>query len=67
MCSELSGTSNIKSNVRWAAPEIFKLPENKESMTPVKPPSDVYSFGCIIFQVCRIRRRVDLWLRSRRL
>lgn len=67
MCSELLGTSNIKSNVRWAAPEIFKLPENKESMTPVKPPSDVYSFGCIIFQVCRIRRRVDLWLRSRRL
>lgn len=56
MCSELSGTSNIRSNVRWAAPEIFKLPENKESMTLVKPPSDVYSFGCIILQVMTGRR-----------
>lgn len=51
MCSELSGTSNIRSNVRWAAPEIFKLPENGQSLTPVKPPSDVYSLGCIILQV----------------
>jgi serine/threonine protein kinase len=56
MCSEISGTSNIRSNVRWAAPEIFKLPENKESLTPIKPPSDVYSFGCIILQVMTGRR-----------
>lgn len=51
MCSELSGTSYIRSNVRWAAPELFEVPENEESLSPPKPASDIYSFGCIMLQV----------------
>ncbi|KAG1798760.1 kinase-like domain-containing protein, partial [Suillus variegatus] len=50
MCSELSGTSYIRSNVRWAAPELFEVPESEESLTP-QPASDIYSFGCIMLQV----------------
>ncbi|KAG2140926.1 kinase-like domain-containing protein [Suillus bovinus] len=50
MCSELSGTSYIRSNVRWAAPELFEVPENEESLAP-QPASDIYSFGCIMLQV----------------
>ncbi|KAG1906272.1 kinase-like domain-containing protein [Suillus fuscotomentosus] len=46
MCSELCGTSYIRSNVRWAAPELFEVPENLPNSA-----SDVYSFGCIMFQV----------------
>ncbi|KAJ8590697.1 kinase-like protein [Rhizopogon salebrosus TDB-379] len=41
MCSELGGTSFIKSNV----------PENEDSLPPPKPESDIYSFGCIMLQV----------------
>ncbi|KAG1730474.1 kinase-like domain-containing protein [Suillus lakei] len=51
MCSELSGTSYIRSNVRWAAPELFEMPENEESLSIPKPASDIYSFGCIMLQV----------------
>lgn len=51
MCSELSGTSYIRSNVRWAAPELFEMPENEESLASPKPASDIYSFGCIMLQV----------------
>ncbi|KAG1805813.1 kinase-like domain-containing protein [Suillus subaureus] len=51
MCSELSGTSYIRSNVRWAAPELFEVAENEEPSTPPQPASDIYSFGCIMLQV----------------
>ncbi|KAG2118241.1 kinase-like domain-containing protein [Suillus cothurnatus] len=52
MCSKLSGTSYIRSNVRWAAPELFEPPENEESPTPPpQPAGDIYSFGCIMLQV----------------
>ncbi|KAG1721982.1 kinase-like domain-containing protein [Suillus paluster] len=51
MCSELSGTSYIRSNVWWAAPELFEVPENEESLTSPKPASDIYSLGCIMLQV----------------
>jgi serine/threonine protein kinase len=51
MCSELSGTSRMGSNVRWAAPELFEAPENEESSTPPQPAGDIYSFGCIMLQV----------------
>ncbi|KAG2041331.1 kinase-like domain-containing protein [Suillus americanus] len=51
MCSEISGTSYIRSNVRWAAPELFEVPENEESLPTPQPASDIYSFGCIILQV----------------
>ncbi|KAG1749419.1 kinase-like domain-containing protein [Suillus lakei] len=37
--------------VRWAAPELFEVPENEESLSPPKPASDIYSFGCIMLQV----------------
>ncbi|KAG2088073.1 kinase-like domain-containing protein [Suillus discolor] len=50
MCSELSGTSYIRSNVRWAAPELFEVSENEESLTP-QSASDIYSLGCIMLQV----------------
>ncbi|KAG2118261.1 kinase-like domain-containing protein [Suillus cothurnatus] len=52
MCSELSGTSYIRSDVRWAAPELFEPPENEESSTPPpQPAGDIYSFGCVMLQV----------------
>jgi len=50
LCSELHGTSYIRSNVRWAAPENFEVPEDEESWSP-KLASDIYSFGCIMLQV----------------
>ncbi|KAJ8591220.1 kinase-like protein [Rhizopogon salebrosus TDB-379] len=51
ICSELSGTSYIRSNVRWAAPENFIIPEDEESASSPQLPSDIYSFGCIMLQV----------------
>ncbi|KAG1737450.1 kinase-like domain-containing protein [Suillus lakei] len=50
MCSELSDVSYIRSNVRWAASELFDVPENEECLTPM-PASDIHAFGCIILQV----------------
>ncbi|KIK36297.1 hypothetical protein CY34DRAFT_26385 [Suillus luteus UH-Slu-Lm8-n1] len=41
-CSDLNGTSYIRSNMRWTAPEL--------SISP-KLESDIYSFGCITYQV----------------
>jgi serine/threonine protein kinase len=54
MCSELGGTSYIRSNVRWAAPESFEIPEGEDLLPSPKPASDIYSFGCIMLQVCRL-------------
>ncbi|KAG1737455.1 kinase-like domain-containing protein [Suillus lakei] len=51
MCPESPNTSYLRSNVRWAAPELFDVPENEEPSTPPEPASDIYSFGCIMFQV----------------
>jgi len=51
ICSELGGTSYIRSNVRWSAPEFFEVPENEDSSPPPKPESDIYSLGCIMLQV----------------
>ncbi|KAG1872841.1 kinase-like domain-containing protein, partial [Suillus tomentosus] len=50
MCYELSGTSYMRSNVRWAVTELFEVPESEESLTP-QAASDIYSFGCIMLQV----------------
>ncbi|KAG1808947.1 kinase-like domain-containing protein [Suillus subaureus] len=50
-CAELHGTSYIRSNVRWAAPENFQVPEDDESMSSPQLVSDIYSFGCIMLQV----------------
>jgi serine/threonine protein kinase len=52
LCAELHGTSYIRSNVRWAAPENFQVPEDDESITSPQLASDIYSFGCIMLQVC---------------
>ncbi|KAG1798754.1 kinase-like domain-containing protein [Suillus variegatus] len=50
-CAELHGTSYIRSNVRWAAPENFQVPEDEESISLPQLASDIYSFGCIMLQV----------------
>ncbi|KAG1884258.1 kinase-like domain-containing protein [Suillus subluteus] len=50
-CAELHGTSYIRSNVRWAAPENFQVPEDDESISSPQSASDIYSFGCIMLQV----------------
>lgn len=51
MCPESPNTSYLRGSVRWAAPELFDVPEDEESSIPPKPASDIYSFGCIMFQV----------------
>jgi serine/threonine protein kinase len=51
LCAELHGTSYIRSNVRWAAPENFQVPEDNESISSPQLASDIYSFGCIMLQV----------------
>ncbi|KAG2339254.1 kinase-like protein [Suillus weaverae] len=50
-CSDLNGTSYIRSNVRWAAPELFEVPDTENAPSSPKLESDVYSFGCIAYQV----------------
>jgi len=50
-CSDLNGTSYIRSNVRWAAPELFEVPDTEDAPGPPKLASDIYSFGCIAYQV----------------
>ncbi|KAG2140933.1 kinase-like domain-containing protein [Suillus bovinus] len=51
LCAELHGTSYIRSNVRWAAPENFEVPEDDKSTSLPQLASDIYSFGCIMLQV----------------
>ncbi|KAG1778252.1 kinase-like domain-containing protein, partial [Suillus placidus] len=50
-CSDLNGTSYIRSNVRWAAPELFEVPDTENASSSPKLESDIYSFGCIVYQV----------------
>jgi hypothetical protein len=52
-CSDLNGTSYIRSNVRWAAPALFEVPDTADVPSLPKIASDIYSFGCIAFQVCQ--------------
>ncbi|KAG2118256.1 kinase-like domain-containing protein [Suillus cothurnatus] len=50
-CSDLNGTSYIRSNVQWAAPALFEVPDTADVPSLPKIASDIYSFGCIAFQV----------------
>ncbi|KAG2348240.1 kinase-like protein [Suillus weaverae] len=50
-CSDLNGTSYIRSNVRWAALELFEVLDTKNAPSSPKLESDIYFFGCIAYQV----------------
>jgi len=50
-CADLNGTAYIRSNVRWAAPELFEVPDTDDACSSPKLESDIYSFGCIAYQV----------------
>ncbi|KAG0694130.1 kinase-like protein, partial [Suillus ampliporus] len=47
-------TSSIKGNIRWAAAELFEVPEDdeeEEAQTSLSTECDIYSFGSITLQV----------------
>ncbi|KAG1897321.1 kinase-like domain-containing protein [Suillus fuscotomentosus] len=44
-------TSALNGTVRWIAPELLAIPEEEGAITIPTSNSDVYSFGCIFFQV----------------
>jgi len=52
--AEFQGTSYamscMRGSVRWAAPELYRLQEPNVS-PPASTHSDIYSFGCVMFQV----------------
>jgi hypothetical protein len=46
-------TSSIRGNIRWAAAELFEVPEDDEieAAVSLSTECDIYSFGSIILQV----------------
>jgi serine/threonine protein kinase len=46
-------TSSIKGNIRWAAAELFDVPEDEddEASASLSIECDIYSFGSIVLQV----------------
>jgi hypothetical protein len=46
-------TSNIRGNIRWAAAELFEVPEGDEedAALTLSTECDIYSFGSIFLQV----------------
>ncbi|KAG1872833.1 kinase-like domain-containing protein [Suillus tomentosus] len=55
-CSDLTWISHIRSNVRWAAPELFEVSHAEDASSSPKLESDIYSFGCIAYQVLSGKR-----------
>ncbi|OAX35014.1 hypothetical protein K503DRAFT_773938, partial [Rhizopogon vinicolor AM-OR11-026] len=52
-------TSTIKGNIRWAAAELFEVPEDDEedgAAVSLSTECDIYSFGSIVLQVltCKV-------------
>ncbi|OJA09394.1 hypothetical protein AZE42_06563 [Rhizopogon vesiculosus] len=52
-------TSTIKGNIRWAAAELFEVPEQDEeheAVVSLSTECDIYSFGSITLQVltCKV-------------
>jgi hypothetical protein len=50
-------TSSIRGNIRWAAPEVFEVPEDHDEDKTVVSLSiecDIYSFGSIALQVSNL-------------
>ncbi|KAG2096328.1 uncharacterized protein F5147DRAFT_818452 [Suillus discolor] len=50
-CSDLTWISHFGSSVRWAAPELFEVLDVEDASSSPKLESDIYSFGCIAYQV----------------
>ncbi|KAG1749422.1 kinase-like domain-containing protein [Suillus lakei] len=44
-------TSALSGTVRWIAPELLAIPEDEGTIMIPTSNSDIYSFGCIFFQV----------------
>jgi serine/threonine protein kinase len=65
--AEFQGTSYamscMRGSVRWAAPELYRLQEPNISPA-ASTHSDVYSFGCVMFQVSKIEKLYSLVLPS---
>jgi hypothetical protein len=59
-------TSSIRGNVRWAAAELFDVPEDGENEAAVclSTECDIYSFGSIALQVSDLilKRKVSFTL-----
>jgi serine/threonine protein kinase len=50
-------TSTIKGNIRWAAAELFEVPEDQdedEISVSLSTECDIYSFGSITLQVSNL-------------
>ena len=61
-------TSTIRGNIRWAAAELFEVPEDdvEEAAVSLSTECDVYSFGSITLQVSNLtfRREISFTLRT---
>jgi serine/threonine protein kinase len=61
-------TSSIRGNIRWAAAELFEVPEDdvEEAAVSLSTECDVYSFGSITLQVSNptFRREISFTFRT---